>query len=179
MHWCLKQQDPGAEFITRFDDAPSRRLCHFGELLAIATGFCADYYPFRNELNRVTSSRFEITWLVATPRVQQALASNREAVVCNLSQQPGIRIVNDGWRAFNLAIRASQIAFEIPADWTALQREDLMQAQKWRVITDQLFKHYLGTDEGKYLVTGVGEKDGKKYLLANRVEAGLLERLAS
>ncbi len=43
---------------------------NFGLLRAVAFEFHADYYPFRNDLNRVPASRFVITWIVRSDRVR-------------------------------------------------------------------------------------------------------------
>ncbi len=43
---------------------------NFGLLRAVAFSFTQDYYPFRNDLNRVPASRFALTWLIDTQRVR-------------------------------------------------------------------------------------------------------------
>jgi len=153
-------------------------ILNFGRLKAVAFDSYPDYYAFRNVLNQVAASRFGITWLVNTARVKQALSSISRATILNLSGNTAIRRVNKGWAELNLEEDDQTIAIEVPSGWTALQRENLQQALKWREATDKLFQHYLGCREGKYIVTGVGEDSDRKYLIAERVNPALLDRLA-
>ena len=70
------------------------------------------------------------------------------------------------------------VAIEVPSNWTALQNKDLEQALIWRETTDRIFQQYLGCDEGKYIVTGVGQDGERKYLIAEKVDLALLKHLA-
>jgi predicted GNAT superfamily acetyltransferase len=157
--------------------APNGAL-NFGLLRAIAFRFYPDFYPFRNELNRVPASRFGLTWLVRTARVQEEVARGTPSRVVDLSRQPAIQRVNDSYDWTDLGADAPVIAFEIPADWTHLQRHAVDRAQRWRETTDALFAHYIGIEEDKYAVTGVGADGERRFLIAEQVNDALWTRLA-
>ncbi len=114
---------------------------NFGLLRAVAFGFRPDYYPFRNDLNRVPASRFVVTWVVHSERVRSVPALGATSLVLDLSHQPHIARVNDGWAQVRWDVDADLIAIEIPADWTALQRRSLDEALRWREVSDRLFQH--------------------------------------
>ena len=150
---------------------------NFGLLRAIAFEFLPDMYAFRNELNRVNASRFALTWLVDAQRVQATPLVGARANVLDLRRQPEIDRVNDGTLRVDFDSRAPVVAIEIPENWTLLQQLDLELAQRWRTVTDQLFAHYIGIRAGQYAVTGVGADGDRRYLLAERVDDALWERL--
>ena len=152
---------------------------NFGKLKAIAFDFYPDYYSFRNELNQVSASRFGITWLINTKRVTQGLSGGGGATVQNLNYNRTIQRFDKDTVGFQPDKDAETIAIEIPENWTALQRKDFEGASKWRIATDLFFQHYLGYDEGKYIVTGVGEDGNRKYLIAEKVNLALLECLGA
>ena len=60
-----------------------------------------------------------------------------------------------------------------------LQKENIGLANSWPEITDKLFIHYIGSENRKYIVTGVGKKTDKHYLIAEQVNPELLERLTN
>ncbi len=152
-------------------------VLNFGRLRAIAFDFMPDYYSFRNELNRVAASRFGLTWLVGSERVQKA--ATYHASLIDLTDHPEILRINDGWTVLHPEPTAAQIALEIPADWTSLQRDDLSAALEWRAATDALFGRLIGINPGQYVVTDVGV-DGKRcYLLAQRADDLLWATLAA
>jgi predicted GNAT superfamily acetyltransferase len=157
-------------------------VLNFGLLRAIAFDFTPDYYPFRNDLNRVAASRFSLTWLVDTARVRAALDAEApqrtQAQVIDLSQQPEIVQVNQGWEKTTAAPTAARIAIEIPANWTALQRDHLDDALRWRETTDDLFQQYIGRQPGQYVVTGVGLDGERRFLVAERAHDELWVRLS-
>jgi predicted GNAT superfamily acetyltransferase len=156
-------------------------VLNFGRLRAVAFDFTPDYYPFRNELNRVAASRFSLTWLVKSRRVQAALdpiaGEQPSSSFLDLSREPAIVRVNDGWRVQVQRPEADRIAIEIPADWTALQRDDLDQAIAWRATTDQIFQQWIGSSPGYYVITAVGIEGDHRYLIGERVSDELWARL--
>lgn len=151
---------------------------NFSRLRAIAFEFHSDYYPLENELNRLAASRFALTWLVQTERVQRFLEGSSRTVIVDVGAHPSIVGVNRGWTETNFDVDAPLIAIEIPADWTALQHEDLDEARRWREATDGLLAHYVGREPGKYIVTSAGVDDERRYLVCERVDRTLLERLS-
>lgn len=151
---------------------------NFGLLHAVAFDFIPNLYTFRNALNRVPASRFGLTWLVQSKRVQQALALDARSSVINLAQHPEIVRVNDGWHSTVNHTNSPLIAIEIPANWTALQRDNLDEALHWRETTDQLFARYIGKEEDKYVITGVGVDGEQRYLIGERSGSALWRRLA-
>lgn len=148
-------------------------VLNFGRLGAVALDFYPDHYGFRNALNRVAASRFGITWLVRTARVRRALAAPRPAIR-DLRAEPGLLRANDGPAPGRLDLDAPTFAIEVPANWTALQHDDLDTAARWRATTDALFARYLGPDLGQYAITGVAHDADRRYLLAERITPALL-----
>jgi len=151
---------------------------NFGLLRAMAFDHYADLYPFRNELNQVPASRFGITWLVDTARVRSLPVTGASADVVDLAEHPALQRVNRGWQHFDTPT-ADQFAIEIPADWTALQREKPDQAAEWRATTDRFFGQHIGRAATQYVITGVGAEDERRYLLAQRAGDALWARLAA
>lgn len=156
--------------------APNGAL-NFGLLKAIAFGFEPDLYPFRNQLNRVHASRFELTWLVGSKRVRDLPIFGGRADVIDLTNRRQVPRVNQGCDEAHFDIDAELIAIEIPANWTALQSDDPEQARAWRELTDALFKRYIGLGPDQYTVTGVGAAGEQRFLLAERSNDRLWQRL--
>lgn len=150
---------------------------NFGLLRAIAYEFSADLYPFRNDLNRVHASRLSLTWLVASRRVDDVPLVGSRSEVVDMSHRRQIPRVNDGPHSADLTRHDSLIALEVPVDWTGLQQHDLEAALAWRRVTDEVLQHYIGSEPGKYAVTGVGAAGDRRYLLAERVSPALWQRL--
>jgi predicted GNAT superfamily acetyltransferase len=150
---------------------------NFGLLRAVSFEFLPDMYAFRNELNRVNASRLALTWLVGAERVRETPLIGARANVLDLRRHPEIDRVNDGTLRIDFDSRAPVIAIEIPENWTLLQQLDLDSAQHWRAVTDRLFTNYIGIRPGQYAVTGVGADGDRRYLLAERADDALWERL--
>ena len=151
---------------------------NFGMLRAVAFEFHADYYPFRNDLNRVPASRFVATWVVRSERVRSVPAMGSAALILELSHHPHIVRVNDGWSNVRWDADASFIAIEIPADWTALQRRSLDDALRWREVSDRLFQHYVGQEPGQYVITGVAVDHERRFLIGEQVNDALWAHLS-
>jgi hypothetical protein len=83
-------------------------VLNFGKLRAVALNYYPDYYPIRNELNQVAASRLEITRLVRTGRVVQALAAG-ETARRSLSGDITVQRVNAGWAEMHLDCTAPTI----------------------------------------------------------------------
>lgn len=150
---------------------------NFGLLRAVAFTFTPDYYPFRNELNQGPASRFSLTWLIGSARVQVQPLHDARSTILPLAHHPEIQRINDGWRQADLAATAPMLAVEIPADWTSLQRQNPEEAVQWRATTDQIFSHYIGSEPGKYVVTDVAVEDERRYLIIQQVTEYLWQRL--
>lgn len=153
-------------------------VLNFMRLRAVALDFHPNLYRFRNELNRVAPSRFSITWLVRSKRVQRALVEETVASPVDLNWYKEIVRVNHGHQHLLLGVDAPQIAVEIPANWTELQRTDQREAVAWREATDELFQCYVGWQPGRYVVTAAGVDGPRRFLIAERVSPELLARLA-
>lgn len=158
--------------------APNAAL-NFGLLKAVAFEFTPDLYPFRNELNRVRASRFGLTWLVGSKRVRNTPALGARAEIIDLTRHSHIPRANNGCDDARFDLDADLIAIETPADWTTLQVQDIAQAQAWRTLTDAVFQHYIGLAPGQYTVTGVGVAEEKRFLLAERSDDRLWQRLGA
>lgn len=144
-------------------------ILNFGRLKAVAFDFYPEHYAFHNRLNQVAASRFGMTLLVASRRVRAALAAERGGTIVDLAGDTAVQRVNVGADGARLDADAPTLAIEIPANWTAVQRDDRDLAQRWRATTDRLFAHYLGPEPGRYAVTGVGQDGAACFLLAERV----------
>ncbi len=150
---------------------------NFGLLRAVAFNFTPDYYAFRNELNRGPASRFSLTWLIGSSRVQSKPLHDARSAILPLAQHPEIIRVNRGWQEADFSATAPMLAIEIPADWTGLQRQNPAEALEWRATTDRLFSHYIGSEQGKYVVTDVGVDGEQRYLIVQQVTDYLWQRL--
>lgn len=150
---------------------------NFGLLRALAFHFYPDLYPFRNALNRVPASRFGLTWLVGSERVQNVPLIGGRTIILNLPQHPEIQRVNVGYSQLNFEGDSSHIAIEIPGDWTAMQAQDIDEAARWREATDRLFSHYVGAEPGQYVITGVATDENRRFLIGQKVDDALLAHL--
>ncbi len=150
---------------------------NFTRLGAVAYTAHPALYALHNDLNQVIASRFSLTWLVGSRRVQERLSGAGSAAVVNLAGRTEIVRVNDGPSATNFEAQSATIALEIPADWTALQQHDLSLAQRWRETTDRLFASYLGIGRGQYIITNAGTDGERRFLVGERVTDNLLESL--
>jgi predicted GNAT superfamily acetyltransferase len=150
---------------------------NFGLLRALAFHFYPDLYPFRNALNRVPASRFGLTWLVGSERAQNVPLVGARALILDLPQHPEIERVNQGCEQLDFAAKGSHIAIEIPGDWSAMQAQDVEGAARGRAATDRLFSHYVGTEPGQYVITGVATDREQHFLIGQRVDDALLAHL--
>lgn len=153
-------------------------VLNFGLLRAVAFDFHADYYPFRNDLNRVPASRLELTWLVNSARVRNVPDATGRSLVLDLSHQPDLPRLNDGVQLTGDEPNAPLVAIEIPANWTELQQHDLDHALRWRDATDHLFARYVGRAPGYYVITGVGVHGERRYLIGQQATLELFDHLA-
>jgi predicted GNAT superfamily acetyltransferase len=150
---------------------------NLGLLRAVAFHYFPNFYPFRNDLNRVPASRLELTWLVGSARVRATPLLGTRALMLDLPQHPEIVRVNQGYQQINLEATGEYIAVEIPADWTALQRQQVDEALAWREATDTLLGHYVGTAPGQYVLTGVATDHEQRFLLGQQADGALWQQL--
>lgn len=143
-------------------------VLNFARLRAVAGEFYASYYPVQNALNRVAASRLGIAWLPRTARGAQGLQEGGRGADLDLARYPGCVRLNDGPTALAEANGARWIAVEIPADWTAMQRDAPDEAALWRSATDALFARYLGYSDGAYVVIDAATDGSRRYLVAER-----------
>jgi predicted GNAT superfamily acetyltransferase len=134
---------------------------NFRKLRAVSFRFLPGHYALQSDQNRTRASRLEITWLLP-------LAGD-PAESLDLETMPEVAIVNDGPRAIPFDPDASRIAIEIPQDWTALQKQNLSEAERWRDATDEILARLIGPEEGRFLITDVGRKGGRPYLVGRRI----------
>jgi predicted GNAT superfamily acetyltransferase len=133
---------------------------NFKRLRAVSFRFLPGHYALRSDQNRTRASRLEITW-----RMPQAGAPGE---TLDLERMPEVAIANDGPRALPFDREAARVAIEIPRDWTALQKQDLSAAERWRDATDEILAGLLGPEEGRFTIVDVGTKGGRPYLVARR-----------
>ena len=152
-------------------------LLNFTRLGAVACDFQPSLYSFRNELNRVAASRLNLLWAVRSRRVQRTLQAGGQFGPSEVEPDPGLTVVNREYRSPQFGADSARIAIEIPADWVTLQRQDVEAAQRWREVTNRLLGHYLGSQAGRYIVTGTGVAGLRRYIIGERVDDMLLEEL--
>lgn len=143
-------------------------VLNFNKLGGVAFDFYPSYYPFRNALNQLPASRFNITWPLRSGRVAERLATRRR--VLELADFGAVQVLNHGPVAANELVTTSKVAIEIPVDWTTLQARDLAQAARWRKTTDALLEDIVGFEPGKYGITDVATAGERRYLIGCRVD---------
>ena len=99
------------------------------------------------------------------------------AHLLDLSKYPEIEQVNHGWANINYTLASPLIAIEIPSNWTALQANSVAEAQQWRDATDRIFSHYIGRQDGNYVITGVGQEGDRRFLIGERADETLWQAL--
>jgi predicted GNAT superfamily acetyltransferase len=139
---------------------------NFATLRAVAGEFLPDFYRMSNALNRVSASRLSISWLLRSARARAGLGDERRATP-TLDSFPNVHVLNDGpqLREVN-STGATWLAIETPIDWTALQREDLALAERWRAGTDALLTKLLGYRPGCYVVCDAASDGMRRFLVA-------------
>lgn len=150
---------------------------NFSLLRAVAYEFSPHLYALHNQLNQVAASRFSLTWLVKSERVQRMHDDPGRTGIVQVDAFPEIERINEGWQTVRFDVEAPLIAIEIPAHWSQLQQTRLAEAHAWRDATDRIFAHYVGKEAGQYMVTAAGVDGVRRYLIGERVDDLLLERL--
>ncbi|MDE0311856.1 MAG: GNAT family N-acetyltransferase [Caldilineaceae bacterium] len=152
-------------------------LLNFTRLGAVACEFQPSLYSFRNELNRVIASRLNLLWAIRSKRVQRALRGSGQLRPWDVEADPGLTVVNEGGGSPIFGAESARIAIEVPSDWVRLQRDDMPAAQRWRDVSNRLLEHYLGSQPGRYYITGTGIAGTRRYVVGERVDDRLLDRL--
>ena len=134
---------------------------NFKKLRAVSFRLLPGHYALKSDQNRTRASRLEITWLLPL--------AGAPAESLDLETMPEVAIVNDGPRAIPFDPEAARIAIEIPRDWTALQKQDLSEAERWRDATDEILARLIGPGEGRFMITDVGRRGGRDYLIGRRI----------
>lgn len=148
-------------------------VLNFGKLRAVAGALLPAYYPFQNELNRMAASRLSVTWLLGSAHGRAGL-EDRPAAGRDLGRYPGAAVLSDGPRRLREPDGAPHIAVSIPADWTALQRDDPALAAGWRAASDAILAAHLGFAPGRYLVVDAATDGERRYLVASRFAPDLV-----
>ena len=141
---------------------------------AVGSKLLPDYLPFRNALNRVPASRLRLVWPLNAIPVQQALTQGRASNSMDLNAETGLPQVHINLQQVRLGLDAPQLAIEIPANWTHLQKTDLAASQAWREVTDDILTQYLGPKPGQYVVNQTGHTGEKRFLIVTRIGSALL-----
>lgn len=149
-------------------------VLNFARLRAVAGEHYPAYYPFQNELNRVPASRLGLVWLPRSARGAAGLAETPHQAARGLGRFSGIARLNRGATALEDPDRPPFLALAIPADWTALQRDDLPRAARWRAVTDALLARHLGFAPGRYLAVDAASEGDERFLVLQRFDPGLL-----
>jgi predicted GNAT superfamily acetyltransferase len=90
-------------------------------------------------------------------RISEKLTSGKSQIITSTKEVESIkgeetRAINENYIHF---VESRSIAIEIPVNWTTIQGNNIQLAQEWRGITDNIFQEYIGTSEGKYMITDV------------------------
>lgn len=159
-------------------------VLNFARLRAVAGEHYPAFYPFQNELNRVSASRLGVVWLPRSAWGRAGMAERPPAAGRDLGRYRGCALLNRGPDPLGAAgdahlldpelAEAPWLALEIPADWTALQRDDVALAARWRATSDALLVRHLGYAPGRYVVFDAAADGERRYLVLRRFEAGLL-----
>jgi predicted GNAT superfamily acetyltransferase len=152
-------------------------VLNFAWLKGVCWSFFPDHYSFRNALSRVAASRLGVVWPIQSARVQASLAAGPGPIPSLAGDQETPRVGFGDVESPALA-QAPRLAIQIPANWTTLQQHEPEAAQALRQSTDALFQRWLGPAPGQLVLDGVAEDGPRKYLLAERVTAELLDSLA-
>ena len=150
-------------------------VLNFGKLRGICNEFFPNYYEFNNALNRVPSSRLQISLLVNTERVLDVDPAPKGGTnILDMSQLGGVAFANDGNTKVDLGIEdCNFLAIEVPEDWTSIQKNDIDAAEKWRGVTDKVLEHYLGEKGKGFAICEVGMMNKNDvhhhYLLAKKM----------
>lgn len=148
---------------------------NFALLHAIAFDFLPNLYAFRNELNRVPASRLSLSWMIKTAHVGYAHARCpiRSGSILPVTQR------------FSVPMMAGRVKLQIESEFIAI--ETLRSGTPFSAITlkrravaqttDDLFMHYIGKAEGKYVITGVGVDNERHFLVGERSSRALWKRL--
>jgi len=149
-------------------------VLNFGKLRAVAGEFTPAYYPFVNALNRTPASRLGISWLPRSARGRAGMADPPRDSPRGLARFPGCALLNEGPTPLAAPADAPYLALEIPADWTALQRDDAGLAAAWRATSDVLLAAQIGYAAGRYVVVDAAAQGERRYLVAQRYAPELL-----
>jgi predicted GNAT superfamily acetyltransferase len=114
---------------------------------------------------------------VGSERVQNVPLTGGRARILDLTEQPDLQRVNQGYEQFDFHAEGRHIAIEIPGDWTELQQQDVEKALRWRAATDRLFSHYVGKEPGQYVITDVASDHDQHFLIGQRVDDALWQQL--
>jgi predicted GNAT superfamily acetyltransferase len=120
---------------------------NLGRLGALARRYHVDYYGvMKDAINKgLPSDRFEVDWLLRSPRVTARLAGAPRPPL-----DPGLpwALESDGNAssalpgAPRLDLRGAQILVEIPPNLARLKAEDPGTARRWREATRMVFRRY-------------------------------------
>ncbi|OGM76798.1 hypothetical protein A2210_00640 [Candidatus Woesebacteria bacterium RIFOXYA1_FULL_40_18] len=159
---------------------------NLNELGGIAMHFYPDYYPFRNDLNRVRASRIAISWFLESERVQERITGGKKILnfkdfKLDSSTEIVIPVDDSGSsiRQFdysNWKPQGSNLLVHIPSNWNELQRTNVNVAVIWREATDALWGKILGTKDDNYGLVGMVEnsENNDVFVVAQRFPAKIV-----
>ena len=166
---------------------PNAKL-NFNSLGGVAVEYYSDYYPVRNELNPLKTSRFGISWLTTSERANKFVKEKpKYPSYEELANTSGVKVVKpidengNEFSAESWTPKGSLLLIQIPTNWTDLLKNSIQQASIWRRSSDRIFSKIIGAEEGKYIITGVisNKNENFAYLLAHKNEGTNIELIVN
>lgn len=159
----------GVDLITWTYDPlqPVNARLNIGRLRAIARRYSRNFYGEMTGINAgLPSDRFEVEWLLRTPRAQAA-ATGQPA-----GPRPE-RIISAGTTTTGLPVPAGKplpldgepLSFEVPADLQQLKERDLALALEWRMASREWFETAFAAG---YAATDAWAADGHAFYALER-----------
>jgi predicted GNAT superfamily acetyltransferase len=176
----LKQREivmaQGIDLITwTFDPLESRNArFNFHKLGATCGVYLRNLYgAMRDKLNAgLPSDRFQVDWLIASPRVEAKLRGKTEVSSVSALMAEGLPLANttlDGEPirpSEETMIEGRRILIQIPSDFQNLKAADGNLALEWRLRTRALFEEAFAKG---YVVTDLLVEGGRSYYLLDRL----------
>jgi len=141
----------GLDLVTwTYDPLGSRNAyLNVHKLGAVCSTYIRDYYgPLTDGLNAgLPSDRLQVEWWLESDGVQLRLAGDTSSLmVSTTTRVNAVRLDPTGFLVpglLSLDLDAPTVKVEIPANYQAIKSADPGLAMEWRLVTREIFEHYL------------------------------------